>query len=390
MKKIVFLLAVCISFFVSAQTFIQAYQNRVNQVSQVTINSGLQEFVSLGTKTTGSTANNNAFNWLKNKYLSFGYSISQISENPFSAGSLSSKNLIITKTGTVYPNTFVIVCAHFDTVNGVGANDNGSGTIALLEMARIMKDIPTEYSIKFIHFSGEEQGLYGSQHYVNQVVNATVPKMDIRLVFNIDQVGGRAGQTHNTIVCERDTNNFPSTNNAASHQATSELMNCVALYSPLQTTLSNAYSSDYMPFQNNNEVITGFYEYQGELNPAPHTSADIVANMDPVYLFNVTKAALGALQHFAKASSSLSLSETQIEELSVSFYPNPAKDQFEILFGKKKPGNFRLTLTDLSGRQILNIENEEIIDVSYLQNGVYLATVTADQKKLVNKIIVQK
>src|SRR5690606_10752404 len=102
MKKIVFLLAVCISFFVSSQTFIQAYQNRVNQVSQVTINSGLQEFVSLGTKTTGSTANNNAFNWLKNKYLSFGYSISQISENPFSAGSLSSKNLIITKTGTVY------------------------------------------------------------------------------------------------------------------------------------------------------------------------------------------------------------------------------------------------------------------------------------------------
>ncbi len=390
MKKIIFLIAVCYSFVLSAQTFIQAYQNRVNQVSQTSINSGLQEFVNLGIKTTGSTTNNNAFNWLKNKYLSFGYSSAQISENPFTAGSMSSKNLIITKTGTVYPDTFVIICAHYDTVNGPGANDNGSGTVALLEMARIMKDIPTEYSIKFIHFSGEEQGLYGSQHYVNQVVNATVPKMDIRLVFNIDQVGGRAGQTHNTIVCERDTNNFPSTNNAASHQATLELMNCVALYSPLQTTLSSAYSSDYMPFQSNNEIITGFYEFQGELNPAPHTSADIIANMDPVYLFNVTKAALGALQHFAKASSSLSVSESQIEELSVSLYPIPARDHITIFSGEKKLSNFLLTITDLSGRHVMMVRNQEIINVSHLQNGIYLATIFADEKPTVKTFIIQK
>ena len=253
-----------------------------------------------------------------------------------------------------------------------------------------MKDIPTEYSIKFIHFSGEEQGLYGSQHYVNQVVNATVPKMDIRLVFNIDQVGGRAGQTHNTIVCERDTNNFPSTNNAASHQATLELMNCVALYSPLQTTLSSAYSSDYMPFQSNNEIITGFYEFQGELNPAPHTSADIIANMDPVYLFNVTKAALGALQHFAKASSSLSVSESQIEELSVSLYPIPARDHITIFSGEKKLSNFLLTITDLSGRHVMMVRNQEIINVSHLQNGIYLATIFADEKPTVKTFIIQK
>ncbi|HJY14091.1 MAG TPA: M28 family peptidase, partial [Flavobacterium sp.] len=148
-----------------SQNFIQAYQNRANQVSQTNITTNLQEFSNFGIKTTGSTNNVNAFNWLKNKYLSYGYSPSQIVEDPFSytsgSNTVNSKNLVITKIGTVYPNKFVIICGHFDSINGPGVNDNGSGTSIILEAARILKDIPTEYSIKFIHFSGEEQGLRG-------------------------------------------------------------------------------------------------------------------------------------------------------------------------------------------------------------------------------------
>ena len=51
-----------------------------------------------------------------------------------------------------------------------------------MEVARILKDVPTEYSIKFIHFTGEEQGLLGSKNYVTNVVNTTNPKMKIKLV----------------------------------------------------------------------------------------------------------------------------------------------------------------------------------------------------------------
>jgi aminopeptidase YwaD len=51
----------------------------------------------------------------------------------------------------------VIICGHYDTIT-VRVSDNGSGTSIILEAARILKDVPTEYSIKFIHFSGEEQG----------------------------------------------------------------------------------------------------------------------------------------------------------------------------------------------------------------------------------------
>jgi aminopeptidase YwaD len=192
MKKLTTLL--CISLAaqsISAQTFIQAYKNRADLVTQTNITTNLQEFGNLGVKTTGSQANTNTLNWIKNKYTSYGYTASQIEESPFTFGSTSSKNLIITKKGTVYPNKYVIICGHFDTIYGPGVNDNGSGTSIILEAARILKDVPTEYSIKFIHFSGEEQGLRGSSHYVNNVVyQGGVRKLDIKLVFNLDQVGG--------------------------------------------------------------------------------------------------------------------------------------------------------------------------------------------------------
>ena len=391
MKKIFLFSALSFSLFYSAQTFVQGYQSRINQITQTNINNYLTEFAAFGVKTTGSTSNNNTFNWLKNKYLSFGYSDSQISENAFTYNGNLTKNLILTKTGTKYPNTYVIVCGHYDTIAGPGVNDNGSGTSVILELARILKDVPTEYSIKFINFTGEEQGLRGSQNYVNTVVNGTNPKMSIKLVFNIDQVGGVAGQVNNTITCERDTNNSPSTNNAASNAITQELMNCVSLYSPLQTNLSYAYGSDYMPFQSNGEIITGFYEFN-ESN-VPHTSADIYSNMDPVFVYNVAKAALGAVQHFATADlNSLSVNDCPPEKMleSLKIYPNPSSDFINIEMLNYNLKKYTFTITDLSGKLLVKSENTKKVDVSNLSPGIYFGTMTVEGQKLTKKIVISK
>ena len=391
MKKLFIFSALSISMLHSAQTFVQAYQDRVNQTTQNNINSYLTEFATFGVKTTGSTNNNNAFNWLKNKYLAFGYTAAQISENAFTYNGATTKNLILTKTGTKYPNIFVIVCGHYDTIAGPGVNDNGSGTSVILEMARILKDVPTEYSIKFINFTGEEQGLRGSQNYVNTVVNATNPKMNIKVVFNIDQVGGVAGEVNNTITCERDTNNTPSTNNAASNTVTQELMNCVGLYSPLQTNLSYAYGSDYMPFQSNGEVITGFYEFNESTRP--HSASDTYANMDPVFVFNVTKAALGAVQHFATADiTTLSINDCPPEKMlqSLRIYPNPASDFINIEMLNTNLKDFSFSITDLSGKLLIRSENSKKIDVSKLSKGIYFGTMTVEDQKLTKKIVISK
>lgn len=393
MKKVAALLLSSIALQnMSAQSFIQAYKDRADMVTQTNISTNLQEFAGFGIKKTGTTANNNALNWLKNKYLSYGYTVNNMSEDSFTYGSSTSKNLIITKTGTVYPNKYVIICGHYDTIVGPGVSDNGSGTSIILEAARILKNVPTEYSIKFIHFSGEEQGLVGSNHYVNNVAYQNGSQvLDIKLVLNIDQVGGLLGNNNNTITCERDTGGV-SSNNAASTAVTQELMNCTTLYSPLQTNLSYAYSSDYMPFEAKGYTITGFYETIQSNNE--HTVSDTFANLDPVYVFNVGKAAVGALQHFAVASTAsnlLSTNETSVQKSgeTIRIYPNPAKDLVTVEF-QEKVKYFKVEVNDMAGNTVLNLENQEKINTSGLTNGIYTFTVTTDKGNTTKKIIINQ
>lgn len=394
MKNIItFLLFGFLSQQLQSQTFIQAYQNRANQVTQTNITANLQQFENLGVKTTGSANNTNTLTWIKNKYLSYGYTASEIVEDPFTFGSTSSKNLIITKTGTTYPNTYVIICGHYDTITGSGVSDNGSGTSILLEAARILKDIPTKYSIKFIHFSGEEQGLYGSYHYADNVVFQNgVRKLNVRLVFNIDQVGGKLGNTNNKIKCEKGVNGGTA-NNATSSSFTQQLATCTSLYSPLQTVMATAYASDYIPFEQNGDIITGFYENTRSNNE--HTVNDTFANIDPVYVFNAGKAAVGALQHFAVATTTAALvlntKEAKAQTLleSVKIYPNPAKDVLTL----ELPGiikDFNFELTDLLGHILIKKENQTKIDVSALKEGAYLVIIKTKDHTAVRKIVIEK
>ncbi len=389
-KSFFFLASFAILAFPKAQTFVQSYQDRANQVSQSNINTYLQEFESLGVKRTGTTANTNTFNWLKNKYTALGYSNADFFEHSWTANGYSSKNLIITKTGTLYPNKFVIVCGHFDSINGPGTNDNGSGTSIILEIARILKNIPTEYSIKFIHFSGEEQGLLGSSRYVSQVVNGTNPKMDIKLVINLDQVGGLATKANTKLYHDKDQSN-PTSNNAAAAIAVQELANCTLLYSPLAVDFDPAESTDYVPFQQNGEIITGYWEYEGGYNnPYVHTANDKLINMDPVYVFNIGKAAVGAVQHFAVASKATLATENTVSKSleSIDFYPNPASKILNLKIDDSIKG-FKIEISDMSGKQLINMENQSQIDITHLQPGAYLAKVISGDKVQVRKIIVQ-
>lgn len=81
------------------------------------------------------------------------------------------QNVVATITGTEYPDQQYIICGHYDAMpNGEvapGADDNASGVCALLEAARIMSNYSFPYTLKFIAFDEEEQGLIGSQYYAN-------------------------------------------------------------------------------------------------------------------------------------------------------------------------------------------------------------------------------
>jgi Zn-dependent M28 family amino/carboxypeptidase len=87
----------------------------------------------------------------------------------------------------------VIVCGHYDheglDVNGDvfnGADDNASGTVAVMTIAKVMKQLKPKRSILFIAFTGEEKGLFGSNYYSR---NLLFPIEKTHAVLNIDMIG---------------------------------------------------------------------------------------------------------------------------------------------------------------------------------------------------------
>jgi hypothetical protein len=78
-------------------------------------------------------------------------------------------NIIIDLPGTDLPQEVLIIGAHFDAFPGTpGADDNGTGTAALLELAEVLRDVPMRRTVRLIFFNLEEIGLRGSADYVRQ------------------------------------------------------------------------------------------------------------------------------------------------------------------------------------------------------------------------------
>jgi hypothetical protein len=104
-------------------------------------------------------------------------------------------NIIATLRGDTEPNRAYVVSGHYDsrvtdvmnaTADAPGADDDGSGVAAVLEMARVMADQHTEATLVFAAVAGEEQGLYGSAHMA-QVMKAD--GVDVQGMFTNDIIG---------------------------------------------------------------------------------------------------------------------------------------------------------------------------------------------------------
>lgn len=385
MKKVLFLFSLIFSLSYStlAQTFNPFYGNIVSNCSYDSIQNHLIDFENLGVKEPGTAALDNTLFWLINFYQNYGYTDIVIDTFTYSGNEVY--NLIVTKTGTHYPNTYYVVDGHYDTKTGTGTNDNGSGTSIILETARLLKDVDTKFSVKFIHFSMEEVGLAGSYHYVNNI--AFPNGMDIKVLLNIDEVGGVNGMTNNTIVCERD-GITPTAANEASWNYTDTLSNCVQLYSSLLTDISYAYSSDYMPFQQKGYTITGLFE--DNYSPYAHTLGDSLGNMDIPYVFEIAKATIGASLYFAEAYEATSIDEIKMTQ-EYSIYPNPVKNEF-VINSNETSFPIHLTMINSIGEIVLNQSihsNNSSINTSHFPSGVYFIRlennlVTQQQKIVIN------
>jgi len=109
-------------------------------------------------------------------------------------------NVVATLKGTTDPDRVYVVSGHYDTMcssptdgkcDAPGANDDGSGTATVIELARVMSKRKFDATIIFVTVAGEEQGLLGSTHFAQQ---ASEKKMNIEGMFTNDIVGGVTSQ----------------------------------------------------------------------------------------------------------------------------------------------------------------------------------------------------
>jgi len=114
------------------------------------------------------------------------------------SGLNDSENVLAFIKGSEKPDEVLVISAHLDHI-GIdskgniynGADDDGSGTIALLEIAEAFKQAiedgyPPKRSILFLHVTGEEKGLYGSRYYTE---NPVYPLENTIANLNIDMIG---------------------------------------------------------------------------------------------------------------------------------------------------------------------------------------------------------
>lgn len=98
----------------------------------------------------------------------------------------------------------IVIGAHYDAVDCPGANDNASGTAALMEVARVLSTKKLAYNIKFIAFGAEEIGLVGAAEYVKSLSDDELE--DTVAMINMDMVG--IGNRMGIMTVNRNTPSF--------------------------------------------------------------------------------------------------------------------------------------------------------------------------------------
>ena len=237
--------------------------------------------------------NKRAAEYLYAAYKSFGYE----PEYQWFAGRGAlggqTANVIATLKGTVNPELVYVVSSHYDSVaSGPGADDDTSGTAALLETARLLAGRPQPATIVFASFTGEEAGLLGSREFVRRAV---ADKVRIVGALNNDMVGwANDHRLDNTI---RYSNaGIRDIQHAAAMQF-SNMITYDALY--YRSTDAAAYYEAY------GDIVGGIGSYPVLGNPHYHQSHDLLDTINHQLVTEVAKTTAATLMLLASSPSRL-------------------------------------------------------------------------------------
>lgn len=258
----------------------------------------------------------------------------QVELHAFSMYGAQRYNVVATQFGTKYPDSYYVIGAHYDTLGTPGADDNASGVAGVMEIARIFSNYETEYTIKYMAFDMEEEGLYGSEAYANDHVAD-----DIRGMISLDMIAYQGG-LHGCIL---------ESVYSLSYSFRLSVRSAVQQYgNGLAITLAAGYGgSDHAPFEEVGHPACLLIEGNYSSNPCYHQDCDAVETLDYidyVYARDMTRSIAGFLADHALAHHLGDCNDNGIPDQD-EILSNPALDC---------DGNGRLDACQLHGNQDCN------------------------------------
>ncbi|HAF07787.1 MAG: Putative bacterial leucyl aminopeptidase (Lap module) [candidate division TA06 bacterium 32_111] len=320
----------------------------------------------------------------------------------FMVSSYPVRNIVGLKKGLYSKDTCIVVGAHYDDYSNdyqiaPGADDNASGSSAVLELSRTFSSYNSDYDIYFVLFTAEEWGLYGSEYFVYDYI---LPKnMHVLGMLNFDMIGYNPSSDYRLNLYGMSHSN-PLKNLYKQMCDSFTNVNCVVG--------GGSSGSDHYFFDVEGFKVNFAIEYT--FSPVYHSTQDSISYMNFDYMKEVVKggaATLYYLKNMPATVSSISLKDKGDSSVIVgwqkSFSPDVigykiyykkdsdtlenlifVPDTNEYRVGSLIPKNlyyFKVTPVDSEGFEGF----ADIIDTitpSFIPNGISLNSIYSDRDKV--------
>jgi len=272
----------------------------VENVTESLLREYLEELVAIGPRRTGNYGCDIAAEYLYQKFEDMGLEVRNQKWVVRTSGKrhrlFKSQNIEATLPGTGNSRESIVFNAHYDTVKvSPGANDDGSGVVAVLAAANVLRHYAFNRTIKFVQFSGEEIGLLGSREYVEELYDKNE---DVFVEFNADMIGYAETATggRNASISPTEDAEWMIDEIREVNEAYGINLNIKSRWK-LDPNAKRG-GSDYYYFVQKGYEALAFW--QDEHNPDYwHTPEDTIEHVNFSYITNMTKLIVASLAHTA-------------------------------------------------------------------------------------------